>query len=211
MADIEPRVRPVPLTVLDEAERNACPELVDLETLRAAGLRIAAMIVVPAAAEERFYRLNNLPQRLHAAFAGVDVEDPDEDDVEDAFPAARQLVTESYLLDEFIDAFYDAMAPLPVDLRVRRPSGEGELAGRGRPSLLAYKHLLQDDWSFDAVWERLQRAHSIGLEARPVVFHDGDEKAADADLSIDAAAVVGAPVKLRVDRMGAITRVLRGT
>lgn len=211
MADIDALVRPVPLRALASAERNACPELADLEALRAAGVRVTELIVIPAAAEERFYRLNNLPRRLHAVFDGVDVEDPDEDDVEDAFPAARTLVAESYLLDEFIDAFYDATAPLPVDLRVRRPSGDGELAGRGRPSLLAYKHLLQDDWSFDAVWHRLQRAHSIGLEARPVVFHDADEKAADAKLSSEAAALVGAPVALQMDGTGAVTRVRRLT
>lgn len=211
MADIDTLVRPVPLPALAAAERNACIELADLEALRAAGVRVTALIVVPAAAEERFYRLNNLPRRLRAVFDGVDVDDPDEDDVEDAFPAARTLVAESYLLDEFIDAFYDATAPLPVDLRVRRPSGDGELAGRGRPSLLAYKHLLQDDWSFDAVWNRLERARSIGLEARPVVLHDAEEKSADDKLSSEATALVGAPVALQVDGAGAVTRVRRLT
>ena len=209
MAEIDVRVRPVSLPALDVAERDACPELADLEALRAAGVRVAELIVVPAAAEERFYRLNNLPQRLRAAFAQVDSGDPDEDDVEDAFPAARTLVAESYLLDEFIDAFYDATAPLPDDLRVRRPGGEGELARRGRPSLLAYKHLLQDDWSFEAVWRRLERARSIGLEARPVVLHDAGEADADARLSSEAVDVLGAPVMLRVDRLGAVTRVRR--
>lgn len=210
MAEIDVRVRPVPLPALAAAERNACTELADLEALRVAGMPISDVIVVPAAAEERFYRLNNLPQRLRAVFDGVDLRDPDEDDVEDAFPAARTLVAESYLLDEFIDAFYDATAPLPVEVRVRRPSGEGERAGRGRPSLLAYKHVLRDDWSFDAVWERLERARSIGLEARPVMLHDAAEQVADAKLSRDAAAVVGAPVTLHVDRRGALTRVRRG-
>ena len=51
-------------------------EVAALYALQEAGLKVAPLRIVPAAAEESFYRLNNLPTRLNALFAGVDVGDP---------------------------------------------------------------------------------------------------------------------------------------
>jgi len=48
------------------------PELAALHTLHHVGMTVTNMVVVPAAAEERFYRLNNLAQQLLDLFAGVD-------------------------------------------------------------------------------------------------------------------------------------------
>lgn len=209
MEELDERVRPVPLERLPEDAWQLGTELADLVHLRAAGVTVSDLVVVPAAAEERFYRLNNLPERLLQAFGSVRLDDPDEDDVEEAVPAARALVSGSFLLDEFIDAFYEATATLPDRVRVRRPGAVGETAARGRSTLLSYKHTLTADWSFEAVLERLGSARTIGLEARPVLLHGADEGPARADLERRAASALGWPVRLGVDASGAVSRVTR--
>ena len=138
-------------------------EVAALYALQEAGLKVAPLRIVPAAAEESFYRLNNLPTRLNALFAGVDVGDPDEDDVEELAPEAQGLLMTHYLLDEFVDLFYEGLAGLPGRVRLRRPQkGDqarlpGRVASRGRPALLALKTLWADDWSFDTLMARLKR------------------------------------------------------
>ncbi|MEJ2665717.1 MAG: hypothetical protein P8Z81_01230 [Deinococcales bacterium] len=179
-------------------------ELATLLELARAGLPVAPVVVVPAAVEERFYRFNNLPDRLIAAFADVDPEDPDEDDVEEAVPVAQALIRQHYLLDEVIDAFYAATRNLPPELRIRRPEHDGETAARGRPALLALKHAYQRDWSFEAVWARLQARDAIALEARPVLVHGAEDRAAPQPLLARVASLLERRVAVRVTGDGRI-------
>ncbi len=62
---------------LQEAELKA------LKTLEQAGLTVAPLLLVPAALEEHFYHLNNLPSQLSTLFQGINLKRPDEDDLED--------------------------------------------------------------------------------------------------------------------------------
>lgn len=182
-------------------------EITALAALASAGLPVASVVVVPASVEERFYRLNNLPDRLNRAFAAVDPTDPDEDDVEEAAPAAEALIAEHYMLDEFIDAFYAATRGLPAMLCVRRPEQDGDRVARGRPALMALKRTYQRDWSFEAVWSRLQNVGAIALEARPVLVHDAAQRAVPAALAERAAGVLGRQVDVRATGTGRITGV----
>ncbi len=200
------RSRPRPLASLDPAELDADPELHDLAALAAASVPVATVVIVPSAAEERFYRLNNLPQQLLRAFAAVDPSDPDEDDVEEAAPAARRLIREHFLLDEFVDAFYEELSQLPPDLRVRRGGEDGEAAARGRPALLALKHVYERDWTAEAVLGRLAAGHGIALEARPVLLHAADDGHPAGELSRRASAALGSPVVVSAAQ-GRVTRV----
>lgn len=159
---------------LAASDLAAEPELAALAQLAAAGLRTAPLRVVAAASEETFYRLNNLPAQLAALFAGLDLRDPDEDDLEERAEAAQALLKRHFLLDEFVDLFYAGLGGLPATVRVRRPHTEtGTAAGRvvtkGRPALLALKETWTDDWGFDALWRRVQAEHGVALAARPVL------------------------------------------
>ena len=209
-----PLVRPLPLHRLPPELQSQHPEVADLSALSAAGLPVASVVVVPSSVEERFYRLNNLPALLNEAFAAVDAADPDEDEVEEASPAAAALVRKHYMLDETVDDFYQATAGLPGRVRVRRPLHDGVVALRGRPALMALKHLYESDWSYDAVWERLQRGRAIALEARPVLLHAVDEasgpaEGTDAALTRRVADTLGAPCRVRLTAEGAIVGVRR--
>ena len=161
------------------AAADTSPELAALAQLAAAGVRLAPLRVVPSTAEETFYRLNNLPAQLSALFAGLDLSDPDEDDLEELAPAAQALLRQHFLLDEFVDLFYTGLAGLPARLRVRRPNTlkiegrtvvEGRVVTKGRPALLALKDTWADDWSFDALWTRTTRLGTVALGARPVIL-----------------------------------------
>ena len=165
------------LTLLTDiaAAADAAPELEALARLAAAGVRLAPLRVVPAAAEETFYRLNNLPAQLSALFADLELSDPDEDDLEERAPEAQALLRQHFLLDEFVDLFYAGLAGLPTRLRVRRLNGpgvdaEGRVVTRGRPALLALKDTWTDDWSFEALWARASSTGSVALAARPVLL-----------------------------------------
>lgn len=204
-----PLTRPLPLRQLPPELANAESEIADLSALASAGLPLAAIVVVPAAVEERFYRYNNLPEQLMQLFAAVDVDRPDEDDVEEASPAAQELVRQHYLMDETIDDFYAATAGLVGRVCVRRPGGTGLTTVAGRPALLAVKHLFRSDWSFDAVWDRLERRASVALDARPVLVHEAPAASAPAELVARAAEVLGYAVSLRTTSAGAIVGVER--
>lgn len=201
------RSRPAPVTELPPEVVAEDRELAALVSLARADLPVATVVVVPAAVEERFYRLNNLPHRLNEIFASVDLRDPDEDDVEEAAPDAQALVGQHYLLDEFIDAFYGALRALPAMVEVRRPEQGGESVPRGRPALLALKRAYQRDWSFDAVWRRLESGADIALEARPVLVHDARDGDAPSELLERARGVLGTDVALRATASGRITGV----
>lgn len=189
---LQPRL----LTELDarNVSLNAA-EIGALYTLHRAGYAVAPILVVPAAVEERFYRLNNLPEQLNSLFAGINLSDPDEDDIEELAPEAMQLFQQHYLLDEFIDAFYEALGPLAPTLKVRRAGAAGQPSAKGRPTLLALKALWAADWSFEALMARLAHTRSIALEARPVLISPADEASV---LPAEAAALaerLGVPVQ----------------
>src|SRR5690554_3974927 len=140
-------------------------ELDRLAELHREGLAVAPIMLVPAEAQENFYRYGNLVQQLSELFLGVDPADPDEDDLEERAPQAMALITGSYLLDEVIDRFYDTVNLLPRSRRVRRPGEEGLLASGNRASLLALKRIWASDWSFASLVSRLEAERSFRLEA----------------------------------------------
>lgn len=184
------------------------PELEQLLSLHQAGFALAPLRVVPAAAEESFYRLNNLPERLRELFAAVDASNPDEDEVEEVAPAARELIMAHYLLDEFIDLFYQALEPLPAKLHLRRAGAPGLWVLKGRPALVALKELWAADWQFEAVMARLERRASVALEARPVLLGPAEEEAADQELAARVRAFLGSRVPVFTQADGAITRLV---
>jgi hypothetical protein len=158
---------PVPLSHI--AERGE-QEIGDLRTLAAGGLPVAPTVVVPAAAEEEFYRLNNLGGRIGVMFGRVDLRDPDDDDIDELAPEAERLVAAHFLLDEFIDRFYEASTDLPQLVRVRRPGESGEVTRKGRRSLLALKRAWSDDWGFERIWARLQGGAPLLPAPRPLLI-----------------------------------------
>ena len=175
------------------------PELSALQRLEDAGLTLAPLRVVPAEVEETFYRTNNLPAQLSALFRGLDLSNPDEDDIEELAPEAQALLKAHFLLDGAIDLFYEGLSPLPSRVRVRRSGATDEESGltatRGRPALIALKNIWVADWSFEALMTRLEKSHSVALQARPVlVGAEGLEPTPD--LSERAAEVLGQQVSV---------------
>lgn len=205
-----------PLFELPGSTAAAYPELGALTRLAAAGFQLAPLRVVPAAAEETFYRLNNLPAQLSALFAGLDLDDPDEDDLEERAPVAQGLLRQHFLLDEFVDTFYAGLAGLPSQLRLRRPNTPALLAGRradgrvvtrGRPALLALKETWVDDWSFAALWARARAGGSVALAAHPVLLAPPtDTDAGDAEAG-RASQLLGVRVRLLHDPVLGVTGV----
>lgn len=149
-------------------------ELTWLWRARAAGVEIAPMAVVPREVEATFYRLNNLPARIRRLFAGVNLADPDEDDLEDLAPEAEALVLGHALLEEVVEAFYAATDGLATSLTVRRSGSDGRGAVRGRPALLALKRCWADDWLPGTLLERLRRGWGLAPRARAVLVHDAE-------------------------------------
>ena len=190
MSDLDPHL-PHPLARIDLAVladglegpglASARLELRALAALREAGVPLAPAVVVPPAVEERFYRLNNLAERLQDLFVGVDAGDPDEDDLEERAPEARATLRTAYLLDEFVDAFYASLDALPAALEVRRPGAGGERVRRGRPALLALKRLWEADWTFEALLARTARGGGLVPTARPVLVHGRTHDLRDAE------------------------------
>ncbi len=205
------------LTLTDPADApnsadSAAPELAALARLAAAGIRLAPLRVVPAAAEETFYRLNNLPAQLSALFSGLELSNPDEDDLEERAPAAQRLLRQHFLLDEFVDLFYGGLSGLPPRLRIRRPNTPGTqetgcVVTKGRPALLALKDTWTDDWSFDALWARALGDGTVALSARPVLLAPpAQDDAGDAEAG-RASQVLGERVRLLHDPTLGVTGV----
>jgi hypothetical protein len=173
---------------------------------RLAGTRpLAPRVVVPAAAEAAFYRLNHLEGRLDALFDGLVSDDPDEDEIEEVAPAARRLLAEHVLLDAWIDAFYDACRPLPPRLRVRRSGEAGRAATNGRPALLALRATWAAAWEDDAIVARLQAGAPLRPEPAAAIVH-GDDRPLDARAQAEVEAAVGAGWRAYGTDDGAITR-----
>lgn len=144
---------------------------------------LAPRVWIPSAAEEGFYRLNNLPGRLTDWFADVLDTDPDEDDVEDLIDGAQAMVRQHALMDVWVDAFYESLRDLPERVRVRRLGNEGAVVRNGRPALLALREVWLAAWTLDAVIHRLRGTGSVALDAAPVVVHAEDQPLDSDDLS----------------------------
>ena len=202
---------PRPISALEPTHPDLqARELVALKVLELAGINLAPTLVVPAAVEERFYRLNNLPEKLNGIMQDVDPDDPDEDDVEDAAPAAVRLFKTHFLLDEFIDIFYAALSPLPSKVHVRRSGAEGRVGVRGRPTLIALKETWADAWRYDALLARLLLEHTVALEARPVIL-GAEDKPASAEVleqvtEVLARANLKKPTKVWTDEASNVAR-----
>jgi hypothetical protein len=178
------------------------PELVALQRAAEAGLELTPLVVVPRRVETDYYRLNNLPDRLVALFRGVDLSDPDEDDLEEIAPEAQRLVASHALLEEVVEALYAALGGLAQEVVVRRAGAEGERVATGRPALLALKRVWCADWGADALAERLLSGAGLAPEARPVLLHEPTERQLDplpASLAPDSDAAW-------VDAAGRLTR-----
>jgi hypothetical protein len=182
-------------------------EVQQLKHLTDAGLTVAPLLVVPASLEEYFYRLNNLPAQLTTIFAKINLKNPDEDDLEDAAPQAQALFKRHYLLDEVIDMFYEQLEFLPERVTVRRPGKEGKTVTKGRPALVALKEVWINDWSFEAVLERIENTKTIGLEARPTLVGAASTGQADPTLLNRVRTVLGQTVEVEVSGQLGITRI----
>jgi len=184
-------------------------EISSLQRLADEALELAPMRIVPASAEDAFYRLNNLPDQLSSLFARVDASFPDEDDIEELAPQAQQLLKRHYLLDEFIDQFYGALEDLPSALRVRRCETEGQRVIKGRPALIALKDIWTNEWSFDTLMNRLERTKSIALNAAPVIIGAADEALASPEVQERVQTILGTQVSVWTHNELGITRLSR--
>jgi hypothetical protein len=184
---------------------DGAPELAALAALHAEDIPVAQLLVVPGRIEEEFYRTNNLVPQLQQLFRGLNLTDPDEDELEDVAPGAMRLIEEHYLLDEVVDGFYEAVTVLPQEVRIRRPDSAGKLVRRGRASLLELKRIWARDWSVDALFRRLTASGSIELAERPVLLHAADEPAPD-EVRRRASALLGREVRVWVDAGRRVTR-----
>ncbi len=187
------------------AEQDGQTELSLLQRAEQQGVAVAPMAVVPVSVEAEFYRLNDLPRRLLSLFHGVDLRDPDEEDLEDLAPTAGGLVREHALLDEVIESFYEAMVGLPHDLEVRRVGASGIMASRGRPALLALKRLWAADWTAEALAMRLGAGGGLAPVAAPVLIH-GAAARPDEAASAAVSQALGLPLKAWTDAAGLLTR-----
>lgn len=169
---------------------------------------LAPRVVVPAAAEAAFYRLNHLGGRLDALFDGLASDDPDEDEIEEVAPEARRLLAGHVLLDVWVDAFYDACRPLPARLRVRRAGDAGRTATNGRPALLALRAVWADAWQDEAIVARLRAGGGVRPEPAATIVH-GDDRPLDASAQATVEAVLGGDWRAFADADGAITRLER--
>lgn len=166
------------LAFLDELELNPAwdAELRDLWLIQQ-DFAVSPTLVITAEAEEQFYRLNNLPEQLRLLFAQVNVQNPDEDDIEELEPKALALFKKHFFLDEFIDAFYLALKRLPSRVAVRRVGEKGNLTSTGRPALIAVKEQWARSWTFEMLLSRLIENASIAVEARPLLIQARSEAA----------------------------------
>jgi hypothetical protein len=185
----------------EDAESRALARLAD-------GLALAPRVVVPAAAEAAFYRLNHLGGRLDALFDGLASDDPDEDEIEEVAPEARRLLAGHVLLDVWVDAFYDACRPLPARLRVRRAGEAGRVTTNGRPALLALRAVWADAWQDDAIVARLRAGGPLRPEPAATIVH-GDDRPVDARAQAAVDVASGGGWRAFAGEEGAIARLER--
>lgn len=193
------------VTHLPSSDLETHEELIALARLEDAGMPLG-VVVLPAAIEESFYRLNNLPPRLARLYQGLDPVDPDEDILEEAEDAADRLLAESYLLDDLIDAIYASVQGLPSAVTVRRAGSAGVTATGARGALLAVKRCYRTDWTATAVLRRLRTGGRLGVDARPVLVHAEAHGAGEA-VNRSASTVLARQVHIAIDALEAITGV----
>jgi len=182
-------------------------EIPRLAQLEVAGFRLG-LLALPAAVEDSFYRYNNLPARLAALYRGVDPIDPDEDLLEEAEPVAMRMISQSYLLDEVIDAIYQGLDRLPDELILRRADEEPRaLLGNRRAVLLGIKEKIAADWRVASVAERLASTFSIAVAARPLLVHQAAVGPPDQPLSNRASELLGHDVEVWLDEADRVVRV----
>ncbi len=177
-----------------------------LGKLASEGLKVAPLVVVPASAESEFYRSNNLPSQLAQLFAEVEGHDPDEDELEELAPQARQLVKGHFLLEEFIDTFYQTTGRLDSPVTVRRPGQRGQDSPGGRSALMALKDVWAQPWSVEALLQRLRVTGSVALEAQPVLVSPATSRRPAADLDARVSAILNHPIHSFIDMRHRITR-----
>src|SRR5699024_704082 len=110
-----------------------------------------------------------------------------------------------YLLDEFIDEFYEVSGVLGASRRVRRPAEEGSSCRGGRASLLALKRHWAADWEFENIWQRLMRSGQLLPEPRALLVHPGGESPLPVAVAQDASAILGQEVELLGTAEGEVT------
>lgn len=164
---------------------------------------LARGFVFTSRAEEAFYLSNNLPEQLRAIFKGINPRRLDEDALEHACTQAARLVTESYMLEDFISQAYLALHNTNLEntvLHVRRERSSVREGGDGRRgAILALKRLWARDWAFEAVLNRLDATGSVGLEERPALVFTGSGGNPDANLSSLASRSLGVTVRAVAD------------
>ena len=156
--------------------------------------------------EEQFYLSNNLPEQLRNVFKAFNPRRLDEDALEVACQRAQKLVRESYLLEDFVAQSYTALKNVGIEgiLHVRREycrrefSSALETGQDRRGALLALKRVWAQDWSFDAVLERLDASGQIGVDARPSLIFAGPGGTVDAERSSQVSKLLGRKVQARV-------------
>jgi hypothetical protein len=155
--------------------------------------------------EEQFYLSNNLPEQLREVFKTFNPRRLDEDALEVACERAQKLVRESYLLEDFVAQSYTALknAGIEGSLHVRREFVGGfsaalETGQDRRGALLALKRVWAQDWSFEAVLERLDASGQIGVDARPSLIFAGPGGTVDAERSSQVSKTLGRKVQARV-------------
>lgn len=187
------------------------PELLALRRAATDGHPVG-VVVVPSEFEENLYRLNNLPVLLRQLFVELDPADPDEDILEEFEHDAIRLVKGAVLLEEAVDAFYEALEGADFPLTVRR-SDQGaftEVTNR-RAALLQTKQLYAQEWSYSSFENRLKKTQSIAISPGHVFLHSAEraaepgivralqQKQPDANISA-----------VRTDSSGRIVRIIRG-
>jgi hypothetical protein len=178
---------------------SQAPDLVGEEAQLLGRLEVKGLtgagFVFTAQSEEQFYLTTNLPEQLRQIFAGINPRRLDEDALEDACKRAQRLVTESFMLEDFISQAYLALKNLKLEntvLHVRRPFSQTIESGDGRRgALLALKRLWARDWDFDSTLERLDLTGSVGLEAQAAYLLAGSGGVEDANSSSIASKVLG--------------------
>ncbi|BBN93980.1 hypothetical protein DEIGR_102539 [Deinococcus grandis] len=161
-----------------EAHAPAVPAADHAEVTRLLALGTPG-VIVPPAFEEAFYRGGNLPEQLRRLFSKVRPARIDEDALEPLAAQAQALIRTSYLMDDAVQAFYRTLArasfPAGAVVRVRRPDAtlgeDAPFLAPGTATLQAMKRVWAQDWTFDAVLERLDSAGSVALEARSTLLH----------------------------------------
>jgi hypothetical protein len=151
--------------------------------------------------EEQFYLSNNLPEQLRDVFKPFNPRRLDEDALEVACERAQKLVRESYVLEDFVAQSYTALKNVGVEgtLHVRREfSSKSETGQDRRGALLALKRVWAQDWTFEAVLERLDTSGKIGVEARPSLIFAGPGGAIDAERSGQVSKTLGRKIQARV-------------